>query len=123
MRGEHLKKHQFKPGQSGNINGRPKKPFTVQNIEKVFMELIGHTTSEIKEVVKDPKTPILTRIVAEQLLLAGSNSSNFNTIFDRIIGKVKDVSEVSMHNHDVVDNVIDKNRDGVLKLLRSVGEP
>ena len=80
--------------------GRKPKIYTVlkeqgfgkDDIKTAFGELAFYTLPELKKVGKDPKTPIIVRIVANQLE-AALNDSDWNKIKDiieHVIGKASD---------------------------------
>lgn len=51
-RGEHLKQHQFKKGQSGNPKGRPKK---LPDLEKLLIKVLGDDkddTNAMEDIIK-----------------------------------------------------------------------
>ena len=75
---ENVKGHEWKPGQSGNPNGRPKKIYTIlkekgfskDDIKTAFHELAFYTEKELRSMSKDKTKPIITRIAAKQFLTA-----------------------------------------------------
>lgn len=85
-----MKKHQWKPGQSGNPHGRPKKDFCLTSLLR----------SRILEpcLLRDPKTgrlrfPGMTwgQVVVEQMVVlacSGKAPQLMKEIFDRIDGRV-----------------------------------
>lgn len=92
---------QWKPGQSGNPNGRPPKLF--KNILKDFKErgyetpdksstydlmmtLLSLDREELEQIASDKSQPIMVSIVANRLL-SGKDSEMMAEIFDRNHGK------------------------------------
>ncbi len=52
---EHLKPYQFKPGESGNVNGRPKNAFTIKNA-------IGRLADSIPEESDKSRADLLAEL-------------------------------------------------------------
>ena len=75
---EHLREHQFKPGQSGNPSGRPRKPVS----ERLLQRLI-----EEDEAVG--------KLIAESLLMKAISGDvpALRELLDRTEGKVADKQE------------------------------
>ena len=93
----------FKPGQSGNPNGRPKtredlkkvKLLTSDNVRRLLQRLLDMPKSELKEMVHDPNTPMMELMIArviDQGLIAG-NPQMLNFLFDRTIGRALEHKE------------------------------
>ena len=87
--------NQFKPGQSGNPNGRPKSPYrkyTKELIAEIFNGLSGKSTDELRVVKDDATIPVLEAIIAAAMVKDRELGVTTNTdkILDRIIGKVHD---------------------------------
>ena len=98
-KGEHLKQYEFKPGESGNPNGRPKKIYTIlqkkgyskDDIRTAFSEIAWYTLEEAKELQDDETKPVITRIVCKQFLEA-FNKGDWNRIkeiLEHSIGRPK----------------------------------
>jgi hypothetical protein len=88
--------HQFKPGQSGNPNGRPKGPQITTLRQKDFQRLakdVPYAEGACKELGLDPKTATLGEVAAAaanmQALIGNSNYYREN--LNRDEGKVPDV--------------------------------
>lgn len=89
----------FKPGQSGNPNGRPPLPPDLKGarqlnkieLERMLNECIYLSASEIKSQLQDPTTPairlIVLKIVGEAISKGDEKRLNF--LLDRLIGAVK----------------------------------
>jgi hypothetical protein len=76
---EAIKPHEFKPGQSGNAGGRPRKGKFTDELELKAHELVPN----------DPEKRTWARVLAEQLFFAAArgNLRAFAEIADRIEGK------------------------------------
>jgi hypothetical protein len=76
---EAIKPHQFKPGQSGNAGGRPRKGKFTEELELKAHELVPN----------DPEKRTWARFLAEQLFFAAAkgNVHAFAEIADRVEGK------------------------------------
>lgn len=87
----------FKPGQSGNIKGRPLKIYTIlkkqgygaDDIKSAFNELSFYNEKELSIVGNDKKRPVIVRIIARQLekALSKKDMSMVKDIAEHILGK------------------------------------
>jgi hypothetical protein len=67
-----------KPGETHNPNGRPKKIYTIlkekgyskDDIKTALNELAFYTINELNEIIDDEKKPIITRIIAKNMIKA-----------------------------------------------------
>ena len=95
--GNNLEKYKWKPGQSGNPNGRPRKIYTIlketgygaDDIKTAFKDLAFYTMPELKALYDDEKNPAIVRIVANQLFkaLSGGDWNKIKEIIEHTIGK------------------------------------
>ena len=96
---------QFKPGESGNPNGRPKKIYTLlkqsgyskDDIRDAFEELGWHSLEDIQEVLDDPKKPAILKVIA-RAFLRGAEKGDFRYVSEIIthaIGKPKEQVDVT----------------------------
>lgn len=100
----------FKKWQSGNPNGRPKKwialvnqqlekegysPASKADIETNYMSMLQLEEKKLKEVVNDPKQPMLIRIIAKNML-SWKGFDIIEKMLDRGIGKAKQTTDVEV---------------------------
>lgn len=100
----------FKPGQSGNPNGQPRKTINSVNkelenrgvstatpfdIKECFLKLINLSTSELEELCDDDKQPSMIVIVAEAIL-SGKGFDVIEKMLDRAIGKAEQKTDVTL---------------------------
>lgn len=105
----------FKPGQSGNPNGRPKLPDDIRQIrkvnkteiERVMNKFLSMTKSEISQLVNDQDTPALEIMLASIIVKATTHGDHqrLNFILDRLVGKVKDVVQVELPKPTVIERL------------------
>lgn len=103
----------FKPGQSGNPNGRPPVSAEVKRIRKLTNNeikdvgtlLLEGRESELEEMIKDDETPILKKFMANVCLIGmkSGDEKRLNAILDRIVGKVKDVVQVELPKPTIIE--------------------
>lgn len=97
----------FKPGQSGNPNGRPKVPEGVKDLARQFTELSVNTLAEI---CRKKKAPAAARVMAATALL------------DRAWGKPVQVNENRNLNVNL-DSISDAELIGMLANADRAGDP
>lgn len=95
---EHI--NQFKPGESGNPNGRPRKivsllkdqGYKLSEINDTLMALLSMDMNELKEVFENPKATVLEKAVAGAIRKSIEKGSLYNieTIITRAMGKPKE---------------------------------
>jgi hypothetical protein len=74
----HLQKHAFKPGQSGNPNGRPKLPadlvearnYSREELERAVLRIVWASEEAISTELLDPEKPMIVRIIARMTMNA-----------------------------------------------------
>lgn len=96
----------FKKGQSGNPNGRPKLPEELRLIKKMTPSFVRNVISkvsrmnqeQIAEVIHEPDTSILEATIMKIYLKAMTEGDylRLNFLLDRSIGKVKEELDVSL---------------------------
>lgn len=90
----------FKPGESGNPNGRPRKfvsllkeqGYKLSEINDTLMALLSMDLNELKEVFENPKATVLEKAVAGAIRKSIEKGSLYNieTIITRAMGKPKE---------------------------------
>jgi len=90
----------FKPGESGNPNGRPRKYVSLlkeqgyksSEINDSLMALLSMDLNELKEVFENPKATVLEKAVAGAIRKSIEKGSLYNieTIITRAMGKPKE---------------------------------
>lgn len=100
----------FKPGESGNPNGRPRKMVSqvlddldkagIENVTKAQVRgaievLLNCQKEDLLQYANDESHSMLVRIVARHMIKAGDNERVFNWLLDRAFGKPDQVTEHS----------------------------
>ena len=93
----------FKKGQSGNPKGRQKKPVEVafaQKLSKEFVQLrlthfLRMPLKDLKQILKDEDRESVDHFICRIIVMGivKGDHLRLNFMFDRLIGKVKDVVE------------------------------
>lgn len=109
---DHLGDHQFKPGQSGNPNGRPKLPEDLKKarrlnqiaVGRIINEYMNLSITELKFELEDESTSALEAMIGKIIVEAHKfgDYSRVNFLFDRMIGKVTDKVEHKLPKPTVV---------------------
>jgi hypothetical protein len=99
---EHSK---FKPGESGNPKGRPRKlvsllkeqGYKLSEINDTLMALLSMDMTELKEAFENPSATVLEKAVAGAIRKSIEKGSLYNieTIITRAMGKPKEQTEHS----------------------------
>jgi hypothetical protein len=89
----------YKPGQSGNPKGRPKravsyltgKGYKLTEINDTIQEMVGMNIAELKKVRESDNATILEKTIAEALKkgLEKGNLESIETLLNRVYGKPK----------------------------------
>ncbi len=105
----------FKPGQSGNPNGRPRLPgdvktarmLTAIEVSRVVSRLIYSTTNDLKELLQDENTNVLEGIIARVMIEAGKHGdqTRLQFLFDRTVGKVTERIDVKMPTPTAIKHI------------------
>lgn len=114
---DHLKKHKFKKGQSGNPDGarahdpltKALRSVTLDSYREIIELVMTSDLKAIKAIAENPKSTGLQVGIAVSFLKAIKNGDYtvIERIAERIIGKIPDVIKVDSNINAKV-NVIDK---------------
>lgn len=116
MAAEDIKKYQFKKGQSGNPDGRPKNIENVLNdyfisehnlklsksqAQDIIKTLLSKTKAELVELAKNDELPFWISLIAKKATRDYEKGSIhiLDVLFDRVYGKPKE--EVETHNENI----------------------
>ncbi len=113
--------YKFKPGVSGNPNGRPPlnpiqralKELTVETYRKVIEAVCTGNIDNLKEMVENPKTSALQVGVATAFMkaLKAGDYATIERIAERIVGKIPDELNVTSKNLNAnLNTAIDKEK-------------
>ena len=96
---EHAK---WKPGQSGNYSGRPKRKFSSDDLARAIEDCLDMTVAQLELKLQDKSIKGVMAITIAACLKSreDGNFNAINSMLDRCVGKVKDVVETHNHNHD-----------------------
>lgn len=111
MSAKDIEEHQFKKGQSGNPNGRPRKYVSLlveqgykrSEINDTIQAMLSMTVEELKEVYTNPKATILEKTIANAMRksLEKGTLYSLETLLSRVFGLPK-------QENNTVMTVIDK---------------
>ncbi len=101
---EHLRKYCFKPGQSGNKNGRPKALFTKADVEVSFQRIATLNLDQLDAIIKDPKTSNIDASIAAIWKRARTTAdyTAMEFLLSRAVGKVKEEIDQTTRTDDSV---------------------
>lgn len=95
----------FKPGQSGNPNGRPRKyvsllkeqGYKLAEINDCIQAMLSMDLEELKGVWENPKATILEKTIANSMRKSLEKGSLYSveTLLSRVYGKPKETSQVT----------------------------
>jgi hypothetical protein len=100
MGAKDIQKHEFKKGESGNPNGRPKKYVSAlkqqgyknSEINDCILVMISMDLDELKEVWQNPRATILEKTIANALRKSLEKGSLYSieVLLSRAVGKPKE---------------------------------
>ena len=106
-----LRSTSFKPGVSGNPDGRPRRPETIEargvvaDVKAAARELTLDAMDTLKQVMKDPKAPPAARVGAATAIL------------DRGWGKPQQQIDA---NVNVIDGMAIEEQEALIAMLRAI---
>lgn len=105
----HLKPHQFKPGTTGNPNGRPPltavqrelRKLTIEKYREVIELALTGNLEELKAFIADPDTSVIQVGVGTALLTAikKGDASVLEQFAARIVGKIPDEIRINSNSN------------------------
>lgn len=98
----------WKPGESGNISGRPKTPEEIKKLRKLsakeFIDIadmvVRGSWSELEKIAKDKSETVLRVKLAKGIL--DESYKTFDEILNRLIGKVKDELDLNLPKPTII---------------------
>lgn len=112
----HLAGFQFKPGKSGNPQGRPRNPIpdalrhlTRQSFQRVIKFAVKGNVDQLSVVIRDPASSVLEVAIASCLLKAiqRGDYGTVESILSRVLGKTPDhvIVDAKTQNQNLNVNV------------------
>ena len=97
---QNIEPYQYKPGQSGNPLGRPKRIYTIlresgyspEDIRDAFLEIAWQTEPEIEVLVEKEDTPMILKVVGKAFLKAldKGDMRYVTQILEQVMGKPRE---------------------------------
>lgn len=104
MATDHLKDHQFKPGQSGCPGGLPKWWLTKGRVKDLISRIGSLPITKVQDIVDNPETPAMEAFIAKVYLkgIETGDVTRLNALLDRTIGRPVEVVEQTVHEGQAV---------------------
>jgi hypothetical protein len=112
----HVVEPRWKPGESGNPKGRPKKPVLTMKVEgyklaeinDTIQMMCSMTMEELKKVWDNPKSTILERTIASALRksIEKGNLDSMETLMNRVYGKPNEKLDITSQGDKLEQNKI-----------------
>ena len=106
----------FEKGQSGNLNGRPRKIYTVlkesgyskDDVRNAFNEIAWADVDELQRLFKDPKSPAIIKVIAHayKRAIEKGDYRYVSEIIQQSIGKPKENADIKS---EITIRLIDDN--------------
>lgn len=107
-RGSNLKQYSFKPGESGNPNGRPPEDISTKILTRYTRAVVSETLNKVLELTEkeaedlllDPEGTLFEKAVVKVVLVARRDGdfTQLEKILDRCIGRVPQKIEGDSEN-------------------------
>ena len=108
---EDLEPYQFKPGKTGNPNGRPRKIFTIikesgytkDDIRVSFEQMGWQNLEDLQAILDDDTKPVILKVIA-RAFIKGAERGDFryvSEILTHVMGKPKEQIE-SKNLHKII---------------------
>ena len=127
MSAEDIKQHEFKKGESGNPNGRPRKYVTLlveqgykrSEINDTIQNMMAMTVDELKAVWDNPRATILEKTIASAMRKSIEKGTLYSleTLLSRVYGMPKQELAATVESRPIwtglklrVDNPDDSNQ-------------
>jgi len=101
-----VEQYQWKPGQSGNPRGRPRKIFSrfknagykLSEVNDTIQYLVQLSEAEIKDILKRQDITVLEKTVCKAILKSLKNGSLYSieTLLSRVYGKPKETVDATL---------------------------
>ena len=116
--------------QNINLNGRPKKIYTIlkekgytlTDVKTAFKEMAFYTVAELQVVHEDNTLPVITKIIANQFLIA-LNKGDWNKvkeIMEHTIGKPTQAIEVEAKEKNKYESMTDEQLEAELERMDTI---
>ena len=101
---ENIEKHEFKKGQSGNPNGRPKKftstlksmGYKNSEVADSIQSMLAMTLEELKDIYQNPESTVLEKTVAGAIKksIEKGDLHSIEILLSRVFGKPKELVKI-----------------------------